>query len=142
MNLPKVAVGEKVWISKEDMSTPPPGFEPTNLGELRGSIAQYRGYDNLHLLEYADGWELHQDYGDPRTIGGFIVHIFLDSPEGGVSLLFAFGEAVEKYKETGSLFEAIGVFIERAIMSYLAAKILVELLRYLSNFLTVPHSQR
>jgi len=109
----------------------PHGFEETWLGESRGAIRQYRGPDNLHLREYNDGWKLHQDYGDPRTLGGFIIHIFLDAPEVGIALLNATGVFKEVYEDTQSIWSAIGEAIKTGIITYLGVRLLKEFIEYL-----------
>ena len=55
-------VHQEVWIPKSKMPQPPPGFEETVLGDIKDALRQYRGPDNLHLLEYQDGYKLHLDY--------------------------------------------------------------------------------
>ena len=127
----KVRPGEKVWIPKSQMLIVPTGFEETVMGELRGAIKQYRGPDNLHLREYSEGWELHQDYGDPRTLGGFIIHIFIDAPEVGLALLIAAGACEEKYNKTKSIGAAIGEAIRLGILSYVGLRILKEFIDHL-----------
>ncbi|NHJ15183.1 MAG: hypothetical protein EAX95_15990 [Candidatus Thorarchaeota archaeon] len=125
-----VTVGRKVWIPLSAMPNVPPGFEETWMGDLKGAMKQYRGPDNLHLRRYRDGWELHQDYGDPRTLGGFMIHIFLDAPEVGIALLTAVGKFKEEYEKTGSLLNAVGAAVGTGIIAYAGLRIVKELLEY------------
>ncbi len=131
MRTSKIKPGEKVWIPKSQMRNAPPGFRETIMGELRGANRQYRGPDNLHLREYSEGWELHQDYGDPRTLGGFIIHIFIDAPEIGLALLIAAGVYEEKYNKTKSIGAAISEAIGTGVLSYIGLRILKELIDHL-----------
>lgn len=133
MIVDKIRPGQKILIPKSEMLSSPMGFEETPLGELKGAIRQYRGPDNLHLLEYSDRWELHQDYGDPRTFGGFIIHIFLDAPEVGLALLNAIGSYKKKFDETNSMVDAIGEALETGILSYIGFKIMKEFFEYLGK---------
>jgi hypothetical protein len=118
----------KIWIPMAEMTSVPPGFEETWMGEPKGAIAQYRGPDNLHLLKYKDGWELHRDFGDPRSLGGFIIHIFLDAPEVGLALLTAAGRFREIHEETRSVWTAIGAAIETGILTYVGFRLMKELI--------------
>jgi hypothetical protein len=130
-----LVIHNKIWIPKSEMPTVPPGFEETWLGELKGARKQYRGPDNLHLLQYEDGWELHQDQGDPRTLGGFIIHIFLDAPEVGVALLVAAGKFTEKYDESGSILEAIAAALGTGVVTYAGLRIARELLEFVVQWI-------
>jgi len=125
----------EVWIPKSKMMKPPSGFELTSMGDQKDALAQYRGPDNLHLLEYKDGWMMHQDYGDPRSLGGFIVHIFLDAPEVGVSLIAATTTAQERYNETKSVLEAVGAFLSTAGAMYISMRIVKETLSRIADWL-------
>ena len=131
MIVDKIEPGEKVWIPKSKMTSTPLGFEESSLGDLKGAIRQYRGPDNLHLREYSDKWELHQDYGDPRTLGGFIVHIFIDAPEVGFALLNAAGAYKKKFNETKSIWAAVGESLKTGILTYVGLRILKEFVEYL-----------
>lgn len=131
--LPALKPGREVWISKEQMPYAPPGFQKTWMGDLKDAINQYRGPGNMHLLEYARGWKLHVDYGDPRTPEGFLIHIFMDAPEVGVSLLFAIGTATERYEKTNSIPEAIMTFIGTGIVAYVGLKIVKEFFLWLAR---------
>jgi hypothetical protein len=131
-----VTATKKIWIPKSEMASVPPGFEETWMGELKGASKQYRGPNNLHLLKYDDGWELHQDFGDPRTLGGFIIHIFLDAPEIGVSVLIAVGRFTEQYKESGSILSAVGAALSTGIITYAGLRIVKELFEYVVQWLT------
>lgn len=90
----------------------------------------------MHLLEYTRGWKLHVDYGDPRTPEGFLIHIFVDAPEVGVSLLFAIGKATERYEKTNSIVEAIVTFVGTGIVTYVSLKIVKEFILWLGRILT------
>lgn len=123
---------KKVWIPKTRMQLPPPGFEASSLGELNGAIRQYRGPDGLHLREYRDRWELHRDLGDPRTVGGLIIHMFLDAPEVGIALLLAAKAFKETYDKSRSLLDAVGAAAGTGVLSYISTKALKELLQHVS----------
>ncbi len=131
MILDKIRPGEKIWIPKSRMTSAPLGFEESPLGELKGAIRQFRGPDKLHLREYKDGWELHQDYGDPRTLGGFIVHIFLDAPEVGFALMNAVGAYKKKFDETKSIWASVGESLKTGLLTYVGLKVLKEFIEYL-----------
>ncbi len=135
MMLPKLKPGQEVWIPESRMPNLPPGFEETRLGEIKDAMAQYRGPGNMHLLKYPTGWKLHVDYGDPRSPEGFLVHIFIDAPEVGVSLLMAIGAAAETYNETNSLGEAIITFLSTSVLSYIGLKLLREFILWLASVL-------
>lgn len=135
MKLPDLELGQEVWISKDVMTHVPLGFEETWMGEMKGALKQYRGPGNLHLLEFPNGWKLHSDYGDPRNPEGFLIHIFVDAPEVGVSLLYAIGEAFEKYRQTKSIADALLTFASKGVLAYLSLKILKELLLWLTRVL-------
>jgi hypothetical protein len=128
-------VHEKVWITKVQMREVPPGFEVCPLGDLDGAIRQYRGPDNLHLHEYEDRWRLHYDYGDPRTLGGFIIHIFLDAPEVGISLLIALDKSRRAYDESNSVLDAILTFVGTGIVSYLGLRLLKKAIYWIASWM-------
>lgn len=113
------------------MLSAPLGFEETPLGELKGATRQYRGPDNLHFREYEDGWELHQDFGDPRTLGGFIIHIILDAPEVGLVLLIAVCRFKELYDETHSFWPAVGEALKSGVIAFVGVRIMKEFIEYL-----------
>ncbi|MBD3408125.1 MAG: hypothetical protein GF411_18535 [Candidatus Lokiarchaeota archaeon] len=95
---------EDIIIDKEQMPSFSDEFQriPDFLGDKKDSIAQYRGPNNIHILEYETYWSVHWDWGDPRTIPGAIVHIFADDPDVGLSLLIAAGAAKATYDKTKS----------------------------------------
>lgn len=134
MIVDRIEPGRKVWIPKSKMLTVPIGFKETVFGELKGAIRQYRGPDNLHLLEFQNGWELHRDFGDPRTLSGFIIHIFLDAPEVGLALLNATGAYIEKFEETKSIWASIGEALKTGILSYVGLKVVKEFIEYLVHW--------
>ena len=41
-------------------------FDETLLGDPRGCLRQYRGANGLHVREYENYFEIHQDQVDPR----------------------------------------------------------------------------
>jgi hypothetical protein len=41
-------------------------YRPTNLGEKKGSLKQYR-HGNLHIREYENHYSVHYDKIDPRN---------------------------------------------------------------------------
>jgi hypothetical protein len=63
------------------------GFEfvETLLGDPKGCLRQYRGANGLHVREYEEYFEIHQDQVDPRVDP--LSHLVRDSPE----TLVAFG---------------------------------------------------
>lgn len=135
MTVTNIPAYGKIWIPRLEMSTVPQGFEETRLGDSKGAIAQYRGPDNLHLLKYESGWELHQDFGDPRSLGGFIIHIFLDAPEVGLALLTAAGRFKEIHEETRSVWAAIGAAIETGILTYVGFRLMKELIELMVKWI-------
>ncbi len=64
--------------------------------------------------------------GDPRTLGGFIVHIFLDAPEVGLDLLNAAGAYKKNFDETKSIWVSVGESQKTGILTYVGLKILKE----------------
>ena len=98
---------KEIIIPKWKMLMLPQGYEKTEFGNPKGSLAQYRGPGNIHVLEYLSEWRIHWDYGDPRTPSGLLVHVFADSPEVGFSLLAAVAAGKETYEETESISEAL-----------------------------------
>jgi hypothetical protein len=75
-------------ISKEVLpSIDESRFEPTNLGDPRGAIRQYRSASGVHIREYDDHFVVHIDRIDPRTDP--FGHLLVDSPES----ILAFGAA-------------------------------------------------
>jgi hypothetical protein len=64
-----------------------PEYEETPWGYSEGSIAQYRGPNNEHVLEYEDYYKGHRDHADPsKDPWGHIVN---DAPESLISILAA-----------------------------------------------------
>jgi hypothetical protein len=62
-------------------------FDETLLGDPKGCLRQYRGVNGLHVREYEEYFEIHQDQVDPRVDP--LGHLIQDSPE----TLVAFGAA-------------------------------------------------
>jgi hypothetical protein len=63
------------------------GFVETVLGDPEGCLRQYRNANRLHVREYEDYFEIHEDKIDPRVDP--LGHLIRDSPE----TLVAFGVA-------------------------------------------------
>jgi len=63
------------------------GFVETVLGDPEGCLRQYRNTNGLHVREYEEYFEIHEDRVDPRVDP--LGHLVLDSPE----TLLAFGAA-------------------------------------------------
>ena len=63
------------------------GFVETPLGDPEGSLRQYRNDKGLHVREYENYFEIHEDQVDPRVDP--LGHLIRDSPE----TLVAFGAA-------------------------------------------------
>ena len=61
------------------------GFTETVLGDPQGSLRQYRNSRGVHVREYRDRFEIHEDRVNPRT--NPVGHLLLDSPES----ILAFG---------------------------------------------------
>jgi hypothetical protein len=79
---------DEISIAKEVLSSiDETRFEPTNLGDPRGAIKQYRSSSGVHIREYDDHFVVHIDKVDPR-IDPF-GHLLIDSPE----TILAFGTA-------------------------------------------------
>ncbi len=67
-----------VIVSKSFISSLPPEYTKTILGDPEGSSAQFR-VGLLHAREYSDRFEIHRDAVDPRKQP--IMHLWHDSPE-------------------------------------------------------------
>jgi hypothetical protein len=61
------------------------GFVETVLGDPQGCLKQYRNANGLHVREYEEYFEIHEDQIDPRADP--LGHLVFDSPE----TLVAFG---------------------------------------------------
>lgn len=70
-------MAESVWIPKEEFVMPE-GAEETWLGDPKGSVKQYRA-GNLHIREYLNCFEVHEDKVDPRRDP--LGHLIKDAPE-------------------------------------------------------------
>jgi hypothetical protein len=68
-------------------------YEPTILGEKKGSIKQYR-YGNLHIREYNSYYSVHYDKIDPRNdpFGHILVDASKYSP--GIIMLSALSDYI------------------------------------------------
>ncbi len=131
--IPKgISPHKEVSIPKWKLPFLPKEYKRTDLGDQKGAIAQYRGPNNVHVLEYENEWRVHWDFGDPRTPDGLLVHVFADAPEVGFSLLAAVSAGKRTYDETQSVGDAIvdaaatglsvyaGVKLTKAIISWLS----------------------
>ena len=106
--IPKDTPAHKaIAIPKSKMDVLPPSFELSPLGDKKDAMAQYRGPNTIHILEYPDKWMVHWDYGDPRNPLGAMIHIFADAPEVGFSVLVAFAAGKRTYDETESVSDAL-----------------------------------
>lgn len=64
-----------------------PEYKETFWGYSEGALAQYRGPNNEHVLEYEDHYKGHRDHADPvKDPWG---HIIKDAPESIISILAA-----------------------------------------------------
>ncbi len=133
MKMRNIPMHRDIVIPKTMMPTVPPGFEETILGEPKGAIAQYRGPGNLHLREYNDRWTLHRDYGDPRTLDGLVIHMFLDAPEIGISFLIAAGTLKKTYEATRSVPKALIEALKVLPVSYVTLRIIKALFEWLAQ---------
>jgi hypothetical protein len=81
-------VDDSFLVSKEVLpSLEGFGLVETALGDPEGSLRQYRNANGLHVREYQNYFEIHEDKVDPREDPfGHLIH---DSPE----TLVAFGAA-------------------------------------------------
>ena len=70
-------MAESVWIPREEFVMPE-GAEETWMGEPRGSVRQYRA-GKLHIREYLNGFEVHEDKVDPREDP--LGHLIVDAPK-------------------------------------------------------------
>ena len=104
------------------------------LGDKKNSLRQYRGPNNLHILEYEDHWKVHWDWGDPRTIDGALVHIFADAPEIGFALVAAIMAGKKKYNETKSVGESIIDSLLAGFFTYGGIVITKEVVKWLLSF--------
>lgn len=88
-------MAESVWIPRDEFVMPE-GAEETRLGDPKGSIRQYRA-GKLHIREYADCFEAHEDKVDPREDP--VGHLLADAPQylAGISALVALAAAVTRH---------------------------------------------
>ena len=85
-----IPIHKDILISKKILPQLPPKFKKTKLGYRRkGTLAQYRGPEEIHVHEYPTHWAFHRDHGDPRTFEGFLAHLLFDAPEIPLSLVTA-----------------------------------------------------
>lgn len=87
----EISVSKDVLPSIEEF-----GFEETILGDLKGSLKQYRNSTGLHVREYRDRFVIHRDQVDPRVDP--LGHLVRDSPE----TLFSLGGAFIASRKAGS----------------------------------------
>ncbi|HXQ92487.1 MAG TPA: hypothetical protein VN739_05725 [Nitrososphaerales archaeon] len=81
-------MGDSFLVSKEVLpSIEGFGFVETLLGDPEGCLRQYRNANGLHVREYGNYFEIHEDKVDPRVDP--FGHLIRDSPE----TLVAFGAA-------------------------------------------------
>jgi len=81
-------VDDSFLVSKEVLSSLEGfGFVETLLGDPKGCLRQYRKGNGLHVREYEEHFEIHEDQVDPRVDP--LGHLIRDSPE----TLAAFGTA-------------------------------------------------
>jgi hypothetical protein len=114
----------EVRISKRILSRLPSTFVtvPEYLGDQKDALRQYRGPNNLHVLEYPDDWSFHRDYSDPRTDP--LGHLLSDAPEPLLCGLVSLFVGLAVYGETRSVIEgsvagaAAGLFA-RGVLSAL-----------------------
>jgi hypothetical protein len=69
----------KISVSKEVIPELPESFHRTLLGSGRGAVGQYRNSGGLHVREYRDSFEIHQDRVNPEADP--LGHLLKDSPE-------------------------------------------------------------
>ena len=70
--------GGEIRVPREVREFMPSWTEPTELGDPRCAVRQYR-YGNLHIREYADHYTVHTDRVDPRRDP--VGHLLYDAPE-------------------------------------------------------------
>ena len=82
MEGPKVPIHKDIMITKRILPRLPSDFKITKLGYKRkGTLAQYRGPNAIHVHEYPGYWLFHRDHSDPRTFKGVLAHLLFDAPE-------------------------------------------------------------
>ncbi|MHA1863579.1 MAG: hypothetical protein ACTSWA_07405 [Candidatus Thorarchaeota archaeon] len=126
---------QEIVIKKSKMPRLPEGFEEITafFGDKKDAIRQYRGPNNIHVLEYEDHWKVHWDCGDPRTIDGAIIHIFADAPEIGFTLLAATLAGKKKYDETHSIGDSIIEALLAGLFTYGGVVVTKEVVRGLKS---------
>ena len=87
MESARIPIHKDIMVSKEVLPRLPLDFKITKLGYVRkGSLAQYRGPNAIHVHEYPKYWLFHRDHSDPRTFKGVLAHLLFDAPEIPISL--------------------------------------------------------
>lgn len=88
-------MAESEWIPREEFVMPE-GAQETWLGSPKGSLKQYRA-GRLHIREYPDCFEVHEDEVDPRQDP--IGHLIKDAPVylAGFSALIAVAAAATRH---------------------------------------------
>jgi len=116
-------------MPKSVLPTLPEDFELTDLGEPKeGAVRQYRGPHGVHVHEFAGYWEMHVDFGDPRTIEGLITHLTYDVPEIPAATVVGLISGYFSYRESGDLRKALTVGALFALGTYLIVRELKTLL--------------
>ncbi|MGY5882003.1 MAG: hypothetical protein RTV31_17295 [Candidatus Thorarchaeota archaeon] len=129
-------VHKEIRIPKSKMPTLSKEFQEISdlLGDKKGSIRQFRGPNNIHVLEYKDYWAVHWDWGDPRRIDGALVHIFADAPEVGLALIAATIAGKNKYDETKSVGEAVVESVLTGLFTYGGIVVTKEIMNWILSF--------
>ncbi len=129
---------KEIKISKLKLPQLSKDFEEISdiLGDKKGAIKQYRGPNNIHILEYKDYWAVHWDWGDPRRIDGALVHIFADAPEVGFALVAATIAGRKKYDETKSIGEAVVESALAGLFAYGGIIVTREVVNWIISFFT------
>jgi len=82
------------------------GFTETVLGDPQGSLRQYRNSRGVHVREYRDRFEIHEDRIDPRT--NPMGHLLVDSPETVLAFAATALLAGKRNNSDGSRFHLTG----------------------------------
>lgn len=127
---------KEIIILKSKMPQLPKDFQEISdfHGDKKDAIRQFRGPNNIHVLEYPDHWAVHWDWGDPRTIDGALVHIFADAPEIGFALVAGTVAGKKKYDETKSVGEAIIEALLTGFFTFGGVIVTKEILNWITSF--------
>jgi hypothetical protein len=122
INLDNIPIHENLRVPKSVLPRLPESFQeiPDYLGDKKDAIRQYRGPQNIHVLEYFDHWSFHRDYADPRfDVIGHLVH---DTPEIPTSILVGAAVASDANDKGDSPLDSLGKGILAGLFTWAVVK--------------------